>query len=150
MAFLTTQGLVQVSLMFVFGAAVFSGSNSPSIGTVFFAMYFGHGIVRVAAWPCSWRRACRTRSQMNWVSVVVILRCQRFGGKHGPTLFGCPSRCKTSVGLRSMLGHLKATKKFFWSDLPVIELWKELAILTACGCRVPGRSTLSDGTWIQE
>jgi ABC-2 type transport system permease protein len=93
--------------------------------------------------------ACRTRSQMNWVSVVVILSMSALGGSMVPRYL--MSESMQNIGWATFNAWaLEGYQKVFWRDLPVIELWKELAILTACavGFLVAARYLMA--RWIQE
>lgn len=127
--FLTTQGVLQVSMMFTWGALVF-GVELAQHWDGFLAMTLvtasaGSSLALLMA------ALCQTRNQMNWVSVVVILSMSALGGSMVPRYLMSESMQRWGWGTFNAWA-IEGYQKVFWRDLPMVELWLELLVLTSC------------------
>jgi ABC-2 type transport system permease protein len=75
---------------------------------------------------------CGSRSQLNWISIVLVLGMSALGGSMVPRYL--MSERIQELGLFTFNAWaLDGYNKVFWRDLPVEELWPQLAVLTLCG-----------------
>lgn len=144
--FLTIQGMLQVTLMFTWGAVVF-GVELMKHWDGFLAMTLvtasaGSSLALLMA------AACRSRSQMNWVSVVVILSMSALGGSMVPRYL-MSERMQQMGWLTFNAWSLEGYQKVFWRDLPLVELGAELGILTACAVSFLVLARFLMGRWVQ-
>ncbi len=128
--YMVTLGSIQVTLMFIWGQVVFSvelfrhwdGFVAMTLVTVGAATSFA---LMLAA-------ACRSRSQLNWISVVIILAMSALGGSMVPRYLMAPS-IQAAGQWTFNAWALEGYNKVFWRDLPVRDLTLELGVLTLCG-----------------
>jgi len=74
--------------------------------------------------------ACRTRAQLNAVSVILVLTMSALGGSMVPRYL--MSESMQQVGRVTFNAWaIDGYTKLFWRDLPTLELWPELAVMTA-------------------
>ncbi len=128
--FMVIQGWLQVTLMFVWGYAVFGialfqhldGFMAMTVVTVGAAASFTLFLATL----------CKTRSQLNWVSVVIILTMSALGGSMVPRYLMSPSMQQAGLWTFNAWA-LEGYNKVFWRELSVAELSTELAVLTLTG-----------------
>lgn len=128
--YLTVLGFLQTTLMFCWGQVVFGidlwghadGFLVMTMVTAGAAASFGLLLATL----------CRTRGQLNGLSVVLVLAMSALGGSMVP-------RYIMSEGLQRAgwwtfnAWALDGYTKVFWRDLPVVELWPQMAVLMISG-----------------
>jgi ABC-2 type transport system permease protein len=128
--FLTLIGILQMTLMFAWGAMVFKidllrhweGFLAMTLVTAGAAASFA---LMLAA-------MCKSRMQLGWVSTIVILTMSALGGSMVPRYL--MSESMQRVGLLTFNAWaLEGYNKVFWRELPLQELQSELMVLTFCG-----------------
>ncbi|HUR19946.1 MAG TPA: ABC transporter permease [Vicinamibacterales bacterium] len=125
--FLTIMGIVQLTVMFTWGAIAFGLpllSHLPGffIVTVFTA-------AAAAAFGLVLATLSRSRAQLSGLSTIIILAMSAVGGSMFPRFLMSDTMQK--FGLLTFNGWaLDAYLKVFWRELPLIELWPQLAVLT--------------------
>lgn len=124
--YLTMLGIVQVTVMFLWAQAVFGldlighldGFLMMTIVTSSSAASFGLFLATL----------CRTRGQLNGLSVVLVLTMSALGGSMVPRYV--MSEQLQEVGLWTFNAWaLDGYDKVFWRDLPPAELGPQLAVL---------------------
>ncbi len=121
-------GLVQVSVMFLWGWAVFGlelFSHLPGfliMTLVTAAATAGFGLLLGTA--------CRTRGQLVGLSTTLILLMSAVGGSMFPR-FMMSDTLKTAGLFTFNAWALDGYQKVFWYDAPVWELWPQVLVLTA-------------------
>lgn len=128
--YLTAIGFLQVCVMFVWGALVFGIDLLGHLdGFVMLTMVTSGA---AAAFGLFLATLCKTRGQLNGLSVILILTMSALGGSMVP-------RYVMSQGMRD-LGQwtfnawaLDGYDKVFWRDMPVGALGTELGVLMAAG-----------------
>ncbi len=124
--FLTILGVIQVALMFVWGALLFGvellrhlpGFVLMTLATS--AAAAGFGLVLATA--------CRSRRQLAGLSTAVILVMSAIGGSMFPRFLMGPSLRKLgyfTFNAWALDGYLKV----FWRDAPLVSLWPQLLVL---------------------
>lgn len=128
--YLTLLGFVQVTVMFLWGQLVFDVDLLGHLDG--FVMMTLVTSAAAAAFGLLLATLCKTRGQLNGLSVILILTMSALGGSMVP-------RYVMSEQMRS-LGQwtfnawaLDGYDKVFWRDLPVDSLWPQLAVLMATG-----------------
>lgn len=128
--FVTGLGVTQVSVMFLWGALAFdvdlftphhlAGFGLMTVATAASAAGFGLFLATL----------CRTRSQLDGVGTIVILIMSALGGSMFPR-FLMPEWMK-QVGLLTFNAWaVDGYQKVFWYEQPLLDLWPQLAVLTA-------------------
>ena len=125
-AFLMLMGIAQLTVMFAWGQLVFGlplTSHLPGffIVTIFTAAAAaGFGLVLATL--------CRSRAQLSGLSTIVILAMSAVGGSMFPRFLMSDTMQK--FGLVTFNGWaLDAYLKVFWREVPLFELWPQLAVL---------------------
>jgi ABC-2 type transport system permease protein len=126
---IATVGVVQVFIMFAWGACIFgvplftpyhlSGFAIMTVATAAAAASFG---LVIAA-------ACRSRAQLGGLSTIVILVMSAVGGSMVPR-FIMPEGMKTAGYFTFNAWALDGYQKVFWRKLPLVELWPQVLVLT--------------------
>mgnify|MGYP003342483304 CR=1 FL=1 len=123
---LTIVGVLQLSLMFLFGSLVFHvtiwdrivGLSAMSIATAAAASSFGLLLASL----------CRSRGQLSGISTVLVLSMSAVGGSMFPRYL--MSETMQKVGLLTFNGWaLDGFIKVLWRDAPITELVPQLAVL---------------------
>ena len=123
---LTIVGVLQLSLMFLFGSLVFHvtiwdrivGLSAMSIATAAAASSFGLLLASL----------CRSRGQLSGISTVLVLSMSAVGGSMFPRYL--MSETMQKVGLLTFNGWaLDGFIKVLWRDAPLTELVPQLAVL---------------------
>ena len=128
--YLTALGFLQVSVMFIWGQFVFGVDLVGHLdGFVMMTLVTSSA---AAAFGLFLATLCKTRGQLNGLSVILILTMSALGGSMVP-------RYVMSEKMREMgmwtfnAWALDGYDKVFWRDLPVNALWPQLAVLMAAG-----------------
>lgn len=126
--FVTLIGILQIVVMFVWGALVF---ELPLLGhlpgfvvmtVVTAAAAAGFGLVLAAA--------SRSRAQLSGISTIVILVMSAVGGSMFPRFL--MSEAVQKAGLLTFNGWaLDGYIKVFWRSVPVWQLWPQVLVLAA-------------------
>jgi ABC-2 type transport system permease protein len=123
---LALMGLMQLTVMFTWGALVFGlplWSHLPGffLVTIFTASAAGaFGLVLATL--------SRSRAQLSGISTIVILAMSAVGGSMFPRFL--MSETMQKFGLLTFNGWaLDAYLKVFWREAPLFELWPQLAVL---------------------
>jgi len=128
--YLTVTGCLQVSVMFLWGQSVF--------GVDLFGHLDGFLMMTVvtasaaAAFGLLLATLCRTRGQLNALSVIVVLTMSALGGSMVPRYVMSPELRQAGLWTFNAWA-LDGYDKVFWRELPVAELSPQLAVLVACG-----------------
>lgn len=124
--FLALMGLIQLTVMFVWGALVFGlplWSHLPGffIVTIFTASAAGaFGLVLATL--------SRSRAQLSGLSTIIILAMSAVGGSMFPRFL--MSDTMQTFGLLTFNGWaLDAYLKVFWREAPLVDLWPQLLVL---------------------
>lgn len=124
--FLVLMGIMQLTVMFTWGALVFGlplWSHLPGffIVTIFTAgAAAGFGLVLATL--------SRSRAQLSGLSTIIILAMSAVGGSMFPRFLMSDTMQK--FGLITFNGWaLDAYLKVFWRELPLWQLWPQLAVL---------------------
>jgi linearmycin/streptolysin S transport system permease protein len=125
--FLALMGIIQLTVMFSWGALVFGlplGSHLPGffVMTVFTAAAAaGFGLLLATI--------SRSRAQLSGISTIVILAMSAVGGSMFPRFL--MSETMQKMGLVTFNAWaLDGYIKVFWREAPIIDLWPQLAVLT--------------------
>ncbi len=128
--YLTMLGIAQTTLMFVWGQVVF--------GVDLWGHLDGFLIITVvtagaaAAFGLMLATLCKTRGQLNGLSVVVVLTMSALGGSMVPRYV--MNESLRDAGLWTFNAWaLDGYDKVFWRDLPAGDLWPQMAVLMGCG-----------------
>jgi ABC-2 type transport system permease protein len=129
--FLTVMGVLQLTVMFTWGALVF---NLPLLSHLpgFFVMT----IVTAAAagaFGLLLATISRSRAQLSGISTIIILAMSAVGGSMFPRFL--MSETMQKMGLLTFNGWaLDGYIKVFWRDAPIIDLWSQVLVLSLlCG-----------------
>ncbi len=126
----TMLGVVQVGVMFLWGWLVFGidlwrhfdGFLLMTLVTAGAAASFGLFLATL----------CRTRGQLNGISVILILTMSALGGSMVPRYL--MSETLREAGLFTFNAWaLDGFDKVFWRELPVAELWPQMCVLMLSG-----------------
>ncbi|TVP95138.1 MAG: ABC transporter permease [Planctomycetaceae bacterium] len=129
-AYLTILGICQTTLMFAWGQLVF--------GVDLLGHFDGFLIITVvtagaaAAFGLLLATLCRTRGQLNGLSVVVVLSMSALGGSMVPRYLMSPGLREAGLWTFNAWA-LEGYDKVFWRELPVSELWPQMSVLMVCG-----------------
>jgi ABC-2 type transport system permease protein len=125
--FITMMGALQLCLMFTWGAALFGLPLLPHlpgflIVTVFTAAAAaGFGLVLAAL--------SRTRAQLSGMSTIIILTMSAIGGSMFPRFLMSEGMQKAGL-VTFNAWALDAYLKVFWRNVPLIDLWPQVVVLT--------------------
>jgi ABC-2 type transport system permease protein len=128
--YLTAIGFLQVCVMFIWGQLVFNvdvwghwdGFLMMSLVTASAAAGLGLCMATL----------CRTRGQLNGVSVVLVLTMSALGGSMVPRYVMSPEL--RAIGQWTFNAWaLDGYDKVFWRELPITELWPQLTVLMFTG-----------------
>lgn len=128
--YLTLLGVAQTTLMFAWGQAMF--------GIDLLAHFDGFLIMTLvtagaaAAFGLLLATLCRSRAQLNGLSVVVVLSMSALGGSMVPRYVMSPALREAGQWTFNAWA-LDGYDKVFWRELPVGELWPQMSVLMLCG-----------------
>jgi ABC-2 type transport system permease protein len=126
--FVALMGMVQLTVMFVWGALVFDlplvdhlpGFVVMTVVTAPAAAGFGLLLATLS----------RSRAQLSGLSTIVILTMSALGGSMFPRFM--MSETMQQVGLVTFNAWaLDGFVKVFWRDVPLLELWPQVSVLAA-------------------
>ena len=129
-AYLTFIGMIQMTLMFTWGSLVF-GIELLAHLEGFFAMT----LITAGAsssFALFLASLCKTRTQLGWVSTIVILSMSALGGSMVPRYLMSESMQRAGL-LTFNAWALEGYNKIFWRELKLPDIELELGVLTLCG-----------------
>ena len=128
--YLTLLGLVQTTLMFVWGQAIFGIDLLGHLDGFLIMTLVTAGAA--AAFGLLLATLCKTRGQLNGLSVVVVLTMSALGGSMVPRYV--MSQSLRDAGLWTFNAWaLDGYDKVFWRDMPVGDLWPQMSVLMVSG-----------------
>lgn len=124
--FIAVLGFTQLSVMFVWAQMVFGVDLFGHLSG--FVVMAGSTAAATASLAICLAVFCRTRNQLNGISVVLILTMSALGGSMVPRFI--MSEGMQKMGKLTFNGWaLDGFKKVFWYDLPVTDLTQEVTVL---------------------
>ena len=128
--YLTALGVVQTSIMFLWGQIVFGIDLLGHLDGFFIMTIITSGAA--AAFGLLLATLCRTRGQLNGLSVIIVLTMSALGGSMVPRYV--MSQSLRDAGLWTFNAWaLDGYDKVFWRELPAIELWPQMSVLMLSG-----------------
>lgn len=130
LVFNTGLAFVQLVAMFLWGWAVFKldfFSHLPGFAVMGLCTAFA-----VAAFGMLLASMCHTRAQLGALSTLVILIMSSVGGSMFPR-FLMPESMQKAGLLTINAWAIDGFTKVFWRDLPVTDLWPQVAVLLGVG-----------------
>jgi ABC-2 type transport system permease protein len=130
LVFNTGLAFLQLVAMFLWGWAVFKldfFSHLPGFVVMGLCTAFA-----VAAFGMLLASACQTRAQLGALSTLVILIMSSVGGSMFPR-FLMPESMQKAGLLTINAWAIDGFTKVFWRDLPVTDLWPQVAVLVGIG-----------------
>ena len=128
--YLTLLGVLQVTIMFAWGQAIFGVDLLGHLDGFFIITLVTAGAA--AAFGLLLATLCKTRGQLNGLSVILILTMSALGGSMVPRYVMSDSireAGKWTFNAWALDGY----DKIFWRELPVNSLTPQLFVLVACG-----------------
>lgn len=129
-SYLTIVGILQMVLMFGWGSLVF-GIDLMNHLEGFFAMTLVTAGAS-ASFALLLASLCKSRTQLSWVSTIVILSMSALGGSMVPRYLMSESMQRAGM-LTFNAWALEGYNKIFWRDLKLPDIELELGVLTLCG-----------------
>ncbi len=130
LVFNTGLAFVQLVAMFLWGSAVYKldlFSHIPGFVVMGLCTAFA-----VAALGMLLASACQTRAQLGALSTLLILVMSSIGGSMFPR-FLMPESMQKAGLLTINAWAIDGFTKVFWRDLPVTDLWPQVAVLVGIG-----------------
>jgi ABC-2 type transport system permease protein len=128
-AYLTVIGILQMTLMFLWGSTVFGIELSRHWeGFIAMTLVTAGAAASFALFLAS---LCQTRTQLGWVSTIVILSMSALGGSMVPRYLMSESIQRLGF-VTFNAWALEGYNKVFWRELGLRDLDMELAVLTVC------------------
>lgn len=128
--YLTALGIIQVCLMFAWGQLVFGIDVLGHLDGFLMMTIVTSGAA--AAFGLFLATLCKTRGQLNGLSVILILSMSALGGSMVPRYVMTQSM--RDAGLYTFNAWaLDGYDKVFWRELPVDALWPQLCVLVLSG-----------------
>ena len=128
--YLTALGIVQTSVMFTWGQLVFGIDLLGNVDGFLIMTTVTAGAA--AAFGILLATVCRTRGQLNGLSVVVVLTMSALGGSMVPRYVMSPALREAGLWTFNAWA-LDGYDKVFWRELPVSDLWPQMSVLMVCG-----------------
>lgn len=123
---LTLVGAVQVVVMFAWAQIMFGLDVLGRLDG--FLLLTAVTAAAAAALALMLAAACRTRAQLNAISVILVLTMSALGGSMVPRYL--MSESMQQMGRVTFNAWaIDGYTKLFWRDLPVADLWQELAVM---------------------
>ncbi|OYP34358.1 ABC transporter permease [Rhodopirellula sp. MGV] len=128
--YLTALGFVQVTVMFIWGQVIFGVDLASHLDGFIMMTIVTSGAA--ASFGLLLATLCKSRGQLNGLSVILILTMSALGGSMVP-------RYVMSDGMRRAgqwtfnAWALDGYDKVFWRELPVHTLWPQLSVLMGAG-----------------
>ena len=127
--YLTLTGVLQVSVMFLWGQFVFGIDLLRHLDG--FLIMTAVTSAAAAAFGLLMATLCRTRGQLNALSVIIVLTMSALGGSMVPRYVMSPELQQAGLWTFNAWA-LDGYDKVFWRELPVAELAPQLGVLLAC------------------
>ncbi|MGB0064568.1 MAG: ABC transporter permease [Terracidiphilus sp.] len=130
LVFNTLLAFVQLVAMFLWGWAVFKldfFNHLPGFAVMGVVTAFA-----VAAFGLLLASTCKTRAQLGALSTLLILIMSSIGGSMFPR-FLMPESMQKAGLMTINAWAIDGFEKVFWRDLPVKELWPQVAVLVGIG-----------------
>ncbi len=145
--FMTALGFIQVTIMFIWGQLAFGIDLVGHLDGFIIMTTVTSGAA--SALGLLLATLCKTRGQLNGLSVVVILTMSALGGSMVPRYV--MSQSLRDAGLWTFNAWaLDGYDKVFWRDLPAIELWPQMGVLMLSGTVFLFLARLSAVRWETE
>ncbi len=126
--FLTLLGIVQVTLMFVWGALLFGLDLFTPRHLAGFGLMTVATAAAAAGFALCLATLCRTRAQLSGLAVVLVLVMSALGGSMFPR-FLMPENLQAAGRFTFNAWALDGYRKVFWYEVPPSGLWPELLLL---------------------
>ena len=128
--YLTLLGILQVSVMFLWGQFMFGVDLLGHLDGFFMMTLVTAGAA--AAFGLFLATLCKTRGQLNGLSVILILTMSALGGSMVPRYV--MSQNLRDAGMWTFNAWaLDGYDKVFWRDLPASEITPQIMVLLASG-----------------
>ena len=125
--FLALMGILQLTVMFTWGALVFHLPLASHLPGFFVMTLFTASAA--AAFGLLLATLCRTRAQLSGISTIVILAMSAVGGSMFPRFL--MSETMQKMGLVTFNAWaLDGYIKVFWREAPIVDLWPQVLVLT--------------------
>ncbi len=145
--YMTGLGFVQVTIMFVWGQLAFGVDLLGHLDGFIIMTAVTSGAA--SALGLLLATLCKTRGQLNGLSVVVILTMSALGGSMVPRYV--MSQSLRDAGLWTFNAWaLDGYDKVFWRDMPALELWPQMSVLMISGTVFLFLARLSAVRWETE
>lgn len=129
-SYLTIVGILQMVLMFSWGSLVFGIDLVNHLeGFIAMTLVTAGASSSFALLLASF---CKSRTQLSWVSTIVILSMSALGGSMVPRYLMSESMQRAGM-LTFNAWALEGYNKIFWRDLQLPDIELELGVLTLCG-----------------
>ncbi len=129
-AYLTIIGILQMTLMFAWGSLVFGIELIAHLeGFLAMTLITAGASSSFALFLAS---LCKTRTQLGWVSTIVILSMSALGGSMVPRYLMSETMQRAGM-LTFNAWALEGYNKIFWRELKLPDIELELGVLTLCG-----------------
>ena len=125
--FIAMMGMLQLAVMFTWGALVFGLPLLPHIPG--FLVMSAFTAAAAAAFGLVLATLSRTRAQLSGLSTIVILTMSALGGSMFPRFLMSETMQKfglVTFNAWALDGYLKV----FWRDSPLLDLWPQVLVLT--------------------
>lgn len=124
--FLVLMGVLQLTVMFTWGALVFGLPLWSHLPGFYLVTFFT--AAAAAAFGLVLATLSRSRAQLSGLSTIIILAMSAVGGSMFPRFL--MSDTMQTFGLVTFNAWaLDGYLKVFWRDVPLVELWPQLAVL---------------------
>jgi ABC-2 type transport system permease protein len=130
--FLTLMGVVQVTIMFIYGWAVFGIELFTPRHLAGFVVMTLATAGAAAAFGLVLASLCRSRAQLGGLATIVILMMSAVGGSMFPR-FLMPEAMQTAGLATFNAWALDGYQKVFWYEKQPWELWPQVLVLVALG-----------------
>lgn len=142
--YLASLGAAQVTVMFVWASLVFGLDLWRPRHLVGFLVMTAITAAAAGGFGLLLAVSCRTRAQLNAVSIVAVLVMSALGGSMFPR-FLMPERLQL-IGLVTFNAWaLDGYQKVFWYEAPLAALWPQVAVLAALAVAFLGLARLLVG-----
>jgi ABC-2 type transport system permease protein len=128
--YLTLLGCAQTTLMFVAGAVFFRLNLLEHLAG--FAIMTAVTAGAASSFALMMAAVCRTRTQLGWLSTILILSMSALGGSMVPR-YVMGENIRRVGQFTFNAWALDGYNKVFWRELPLVELRPELTVLAVCG-----------------
>jgi len=128
--FAATIGFAQLSVMFIWGWAVFGVDLWSANHVIGFVVMTAVSCAAAASFGLLLGTACRSQGQLQGISTVVILCMSAIGGSMIPRFIMKQNAFMDLAGLFTFNGWaLDGYQKVFWFDQNVLQLWPQVLVL---------------------